>query len=87
MEQEFYEKDSLMKTTLAKIENGETGRHLVPHSKEIKVTEIAQLLEEFKNGYLYFDDDLKNNITNGDKNYLSLLDEADNYVKKNNLKK
>jgi putative flavoprotein involved in K+ transport len=34
---------------------------------------------------LYFANDLKHNITNGDKNYLSLLDEADDYVKKNNI--
>jgi putative flavoprotein involved in K+ transport len=46
---------------------------------------LLGLTKVFKNGYLYFDDDLKNNIANGDKNYLSLLDEADRYVEKNNL--
>jgi putative flavoprotein involved in K+ transport len=47
---------------------------------------LLGLTTEFKNGHLYFADDLKHNITNGDKNYLSLLNEADEYVRKNNLK-
>ena len=46
---------------------------------------LLGLTKEFKNGHLYFADDLKQNIVNGDRNYLSLLDEADDYVKKNEL--
>ena len=46
---------------------------------------LLGLTTKFKNGHLYFANDLKHNITNGDKNYLSLLDEADDYVKKNNI--
>ena len=44
--------NELIEVFYQKIENGETGRHIVPHSKEIKVSEIASLLEGFKNGYL-----------------------------------
>ena len=34
---------------------------------------------------MYFANDLKKNIEEGDKNYLSILDRADEYIKKNNL--
>lgn len=40
---------------------------------------------EFRNGRLHFADDLALNIENGDKNYLSVLDEADAYVTANGL--
>jgi len=50
-----------------------------------KGMKLLGLTKEFRNGHLYFADDLKQNIVNGDKNYLSLLDEADDYVKKNQL--
>lgn len=36
----------------------------------------------YKEGVLYFADDLAQNIANGDASYLSLLDEADAYVKR-----
>ena len=43
------------------------------------------MTKKYENGKLYFEDDLKTNIENGDSNYLDLLNEADEYVKKNNL--
>jgi len=43
------------------------------------------MTKEFKDGILFFDDNLKENITQGDKNYLSVLDKADDYVSRNNL--
>jgi len=46
---------------------------------------LVGMTHEFKNGKIYFANDLKENIINGDKNYLSLLDEADAYIQKNNL--
>ena len=35
--------------------------------------------------FVYFANDLKKNISQGDKNYLSVLDKADDYVVRNNL--
>jgi putative flavoprotein involved in K+ transport len=46
---------------------------------------LLGLTKEFKDGLLCFANDLKENITKGDKNYLSLLDEADEYVVRNKL--
>jgi len=46
---------------------------------------LLGMTKKYENGKLYFSDDLKKNIENGDKNYLDLLDEADEYIKKNNL--
>ena len=46
---------------------------------------LLGMTKEFKNEKIFFENDLKENIYNGDKNYLSLLDEADEYIKKNNL--
>ena len=43
------------------------------------------LTKKFKDGFLCFANDLKENITQGDKNYLSVLDKADDYVARNNL--
>ena len=39
----------------------------------------------FDNGIMQFAPDLKTNIENGDANYLSMLDEADAYIARNNL--
>jgi putative flavoprotein involved in K+ transport len=39
----------------------------------------------FDNGIMRFAPDLKTNIENGDANYLSMLDEADAYIARNNL--
>lgn len=41
--------------------------------------------ESFSNGKMQFADDLARNIADGDANYLSVLDEADAFVKRNNL--
>ena len=41
--------------------------------------------ESFKDGVMRFATDLKDNIANGDANYLSVLDEADAYVDRNGI--
>jgi putative flavoprotein involved in K+ transport len=41
--------------------------------------------ESFKHGVMHFAPDLADNITQGDTNYLSVLDEADAYVARNGL--
>ena len=46
---------------------------------------LLGLTKKFKDGLLYFANDLKENISQGDKNYLSVLDKADDYVARNNL--
>ena len=46
---------------------------------------LLGMTKKFKDGILFFADDLKDNIAQGDKNYLSVLDKADDYVLKNNL--
>ena len=46
---------------------------------------LLGMTKEYKNEKIIFENDLKENIINGDKNYLSLLDEADEYIKSNNL--
>lgn len=40
---------------------------------------------DFRDGVLHFADDLRTNIQNGDRNYLSVLDEADAYAEANGL--
>ena len=46
---------------------------------------LLGLTKKFEDGLLCFANDLKENISRGDKNYLSVLDKADDYVAKNNL--
>ena len=46
---------------------------------------LLGLTKKFKDGFLCFANDLKENIAQGDKNYLSVLDKADDYVARNNL--
>ena len=46
---------------------------------------LLGLTKKFKDGFLFFANDLKENIEQGDKNYLSVLDKADDYVVRNNL--
>lgn len=41
--------------------------------------------EEYRDGMLHFANDLATNIANGDRNYLSVLDEADAYARANGL--
>ena len=46
---------------------------------------LLGMTKEYKHEKIIFENDLKKNIINGDQNYLSLLDEADEYIKSNNL--
>ena len=46
---------------------------------------LVGMTKDFKEGKLFFENDLKINLDNGDKNYLSVLDQADEYIEKNNL--
>ena len=46
---------------------------------------LLGMTKGFKGGHLYFEPDLKKNLDRGDTNYLSLLDEADEYILKNNI--
>ncbi len=46
---------------------------------------LLGMTKEYKDEKIILQNDLKENIVNGDKNYLSLLDEADEYIKINNL--
>ena len=66
--------------------SGLNGGHTINFRKYVKkgIT-LLGLTKKFENGILYFANDLKKNIEEGDKNYLSILDRADEYIKKNNL--
>jgi len=46
---------------------------------------LVGLTAKYENGKLFFNNDLKYNLDNGDKSYISILDQADEYIKKNNL--
>jgi len=46
---------------------------------------LVGMTKEFTNEKIHFANDLKENIINGDKNYLSLLNEADEYIQEHNL--
>jgi len=46
---------------------------------------LVGMTERFENGAMIFADDLAQNISNGDENLLSLLDEADDYVVRNGV--
>lgn len=46
---------------------------------------LLGMTASFENGVLSFSPDLQTNIADGDANYLSMLDEADAYVSRNNL--
>lgn len=46
---------------------------------------LLGLTTAYDNGVLKFADDLERNITRGDTNYLSVLKEADEFIKQNNL--
>lgn len=46
---------------------------------------LVGLTQAFHNGRVIFADNLKENIANGDKNYLELLDAADAYIVRNGL--
>lgn len=46
---------------------------------------LLGLAGRFDDGTMHFADDLRDNVANGDANYLSMLDEADAYVARNGL--
>ena len=46
---------------------------------------LLGLTSAYENGVLKFADDLERNITRGDTNFLSVLNEADEFIKQNNL--
>lgn len=46
---------------------------------------LVGMTKKFEDGILYFENDLKKNLDSGDQNYLSVLDQADVYIKNNNL--
>ena len=46
---------------------------------------LLGMTQNYDNGVLSFADDLQDNIAHGDKNYLSVLEEADEFVRRNNL--
>jgi putative flavoprotein involved in K+ transport len=46
---------------------------------------LLGLTSSFENGVLKFADDLERNIARGDANFLSVLNEADEFIKQNNL--
>ena len=46
---------------------------------------LVGMTQKYENGKLYFESDLKNNLNMGDKSYLSVLKQADEYIEKNNL--
>jgi putative flavoprotein involved in K+ transport len=47
--------------------------------------QLLGLTSAYENGKLKFADDLERNIARGDANYLSVLNEADEFIKQNNL--
>ena len=47
--------------------------------------QLLGLTSSYENGKLKFADDLERNITRGDTNFLSVLNEADEFIKQNNL--
>ena len=46
---------------------------------------LLGMTQACKNGMLTFANDLQDNIAHGDKNYISVLEEADEFVRRNNL--
>ena len=46
---------------------------------------LVGMTQNYDNGVLHFASDLVDNIKEGDENYLSVLEEADAYITKNNL--
>lgn len=46
---------------------------------------LLGMTQAYENGMLTFANDLQDNIAHGDKNYISVLEEADEFVRRNNL--
>lgn len=66
--------------------SGANGGHTVDFRRlAARGMELVGMTSSFKDGVLEFASDLKDNIAEGDANYLSLLDEADAYVARNDI--
>ena len=66
--------------------SGANGGHTVDVRRlAARGMNLVGMTSSFKDGVLEFAPDLKDNIAEGDANYLSLLDEADAYVARNDI--
>jgi len=66
--------------------SGKDGGHTIDFRKfAASGMVLLGMTQAYDNGVLTFADDLQANIAHGDKNYLSVLDEADDFVRRNNL--
>ena len=66
--------------------SGKDGGHTVDFRKfAASGMVLLGMTQAYDNGVLTFADDLQANIAHGDKNYLSVLEEADDFVRRNNL--
>lgn len=66
--------------------SGANGGHTVDFRRlAARGMNLVGMTSSFKDGVLEFAPDLKSNIAEGDANYLSLLDEADAYVTRNDI--
>lgn len=66
--------------------SGANGGHTVDFRRlAARGMNLVGMTTAFKDGVLEFASDLGNNIAEGDENYLSLLDEADAYVARNDI--
>ena len=66
--------------------SGKDGGHSIDFRKfAASGMVLLGMTQAYDNGVLTFADDLQANIAHGDKNYLSVLEEADDFVRRNNL--
>ena len=66
--------------------SGKDGGHTIDFRKfAASGMVLLGMTQAYDNGVLTFADDLQANIAHGDKNYLSVLEEADDFVRRNNL--
>ena len=66
--------------------SGKDGGHTIDFRKfAASGMVLLGMTQAYDNGVLTFADDLQANIAHGDKNYLSVLEEADNFVRRNNF--
>jgi len=66
--------------------SGANGGHTVDFRKlAVRGMNLVGMTSSYNDGVLEFAPDLKDNIAKGDANYLSLLDEADAYVARNDI--
>ena len=66
--------------------SGKDGGHTIDFRKfAASGMVLLGMTQAYDNGVLTFADDLQANIAHGDKNYLSVLEEADDFVRRNNF--